>query len=205
MGAIFCLNVLLAPGVVGAQQVPGGSIPTFPVGVTVIATGRYTPKRLLDIFIVAPKKGATEAALRSALVALGIPASSLEYQALQYDVRTASSNVGRLHAALARAHWTLQGSPTQIPADPRAAKREALAEAVRLGRKQAESIAAADGERLGRLLNVEPAPVEYLAGMAAVLRQVNPLADALQNAGTIVRATELVTFELLPPQLPKEP
>lgn len=191
--------VLLLPAVADAQQASSLFMPTtLPVGVTVVASGTFTATDVLNLYTVIPfKKGANAATLAQDLKAVGIGPTSLKVSILSTVVRVDPSRDAVLRGAVARAGFSVQGE-TSEPAHPEAASRAALAAAVQNARLKAETIAEADHRHIGKLINVEPAPSEYISGLVAQLRQFSPLAAFGVSQSPQVSATAIFTFELLP-------
>ncbi len=114
-------------------------------------------------------------------------------------VHVAVDAVESLRSALAKLDWKEPGSPKLLPRDPTSADLQAYAAAVADARRRASAIAVADGRRLGRLLNVQPVPSDYLSSLMGSLATF-----AMNRAagGTVsipeVSHTASFTFELLP-------
>ncbi|MHB1770042.1 MAG: hypothetical protein ACYCPH_03115 [Minisyncoccota bacterium] len=192
MGALCA--VLLLPAASDAQQTTSNTPTVFPVGITVVASGTFTATDVLNVYTVMPKKGANAAALMRDLKAAGLGPSSLQRIFLTVVVRAAPARDAAVRSAIARAGWKVQGEPTSEPADAEAASRAALAVAVHNARLNAEAIARADHRHVGKLLNVEPSPGDYLKSLAGF----NPMAAIESPQGPQVTATEIFTFALLP-------
>lgn len=194
----LCATLLL-PAAGGAQQMSSYTPSALPLGITVIASGTFTATDVLNVYTIVPKKGAKAAALMRNLTAIGLkPSASQRILFTDIVVRAAPTQDAAVRSAIARSGWELQGEPTSVPADAAAASRAALVLAVHNARLKAETIAQADGRKIGKLLNVMPAPGDYLKGLASKFAQLSPLGGFGSQPGAQVTATEIFTFALLP-------
>ena len=180
LGAV-ALFAMLVPAVAGAQQAS-----LLPAGITVVGTGTATVAEWVQAVDLrfSPAGGAASqyeactnaiAALGETLRAAGLSSSALMESATVYTsgptsfvasgsanaspvavarVEVPSASIARLIAAVTKSGW--KASARLVPRDLAAAKDSAYKAAYADAHARAASIAAADGHRLGRLLNVTP-------------------------------------------------
>jgi uncharacterized protein YggE len=208
------------PSAVAAQQTQ-----STPPGITVVATGIAVVKEWaeeLDVrFVPAVDSGriavtactSALSQLNRTLAVLGV-GDSIVSAAVQYEgsgsMRVGPVAVARLHvpverfelvlSTLERSDWKEPGSPKLVPRDADAANAQAYAAALANARASAGAIAAADGRRVGRLLNVQPLPTDFLTALAGSFASMATMMN--RNAAVVsipeVRQTATFTFELLP-------
>ncbi|MBV8148314.1 MAG: SIMPL domain-containing protein [Candidatus Eremiobacteraeota bacterium] len=207
-----------APVVISAQQVQAN-----PPGITVVATGTALVKdwvEELDLRFVPPvDSGKTAITACTAAVAqlnremqtMGLRDAVLS-SAVQYEagagLRSGPVTVARLHvpvervepvlSQLSKSDWREPGSPKLVPRDQEAANAQAYAAAVADARSRAGAIAAADGRRLGRLLSVQPLPLDFFSALAGQFATMAMNRNSANVSIPEVHETASFTFELLP-------
>ena len=177
-----------------AQQMQAGIPGNFPRGVTVVASGSSTAAHTVDIYNPMPLKGASLNGLMHTMKSMGITPTKIINKNGDLTITVASSKGRDFRLALKKAHWTAM-NPDVMPVDPIATTTLALQDAMKNARLKASVLAAAADRHLGKILNIEPAPADYLSGMSPL---VSLFAGGGQNYGPTITETEIVTFELLP-------
>ncbi len=177
-----------------AQQMQAGIPGNFPRGVTVVASGSSTATDTVDVYTATPDKGASYNGLMQIMKSMGITPLKISDEGGTATITIASSKGHYLRLALKKARWSAM-DPNLLPADPIATTRLALQVVIKNARLKATVLAEADGRHLGKILNIEPAPADYLSGMSPL---VSIFAGCGQNYGPTITETEIVTFELLP-------
>jgi uncharacterized protein YggE len=218
--ALFC--AFLAPLAARAQQAAGAS--AYPTGVTVVATGTAEVTEWveqIDLRFSPPAAsadayGACAAAvgkLNDAVRDAGQPSSAIVTSAVEYTslmggspapialarLRLSPADLSRVLAATGKAGWKTSGTPELDPRDPAAAADAAYRKALSIARARAEAIAAADGRHVGRLLNVQPSPADYLSSMmAGFVNLAQRFGQGETQSVPTVSQTGTFTFELTP-------
>lgn len=219
-------GLFLAAAVVAAPLTASAQTTALPYGISVSVTATAHTSDVVETFEVGIPLTArgevadAQAALAKLRTALGANAS-VEDLGYSTNLKTAATEehasiavAPSRYAAAVKAAKSANAVPTEHPVtiaarDPEALEREALASATKLARARAETIAAADGRHIGKLLNVTPSAGEIgrdIAG-SAMSGLVGPLNAMIasrlgQSASTSVEASAaaggLYTFELLP-------
>ncbi|HEY5257784.1 MAG TPA: SIMPL domain-containing protein [Candidatus Baltobacteraceae bacterium] len=221
--------ILLSLAMTAAPAVAQIALPTIPAGITVNASGTATTADVLVVLTVDSKllaKGSSAAAYAQAARAyagiaaaagssanvadLGMKSGAQAMMPPNFGQPTETATVsvapGDLQAVAARltaAHFTVDQVMVRAR-DPDALDAQALAAATRAARARAETIAAADGRHVGRLVNVSPSLASLFKDAAAnIVPAVGPLAQMfaqMQSQGQSVTVSEsgTYTFELLP-------
>jgi uncharacterized protein YggE len=217
---------LLLPAVARAQQST-----LLPTGVTVVGTGvasvkdwvqevslRFTPAipsaptaydtcsgAIASLNESLRSMGLQGAMLDSAVVytspaglaGLSAPANATPVAVARVDVPPAA--VARFMAAANKSGW--KTSTRLVPRDPAAAKDSAYQAAFLDAKNRAETIAAADGKHVGKLLNVTPALGDYFGSMVSSLASFAEMLGKGSGLGgglPEVSQSATFTFELLP-------
>jgi uncharacterized protein YggE len=207
LGAV-ALFALLFPAAAGAQQT---SLP--PAGITVVGTGTATVAewvQVVDLHFAPVAVGASQydacasaiAALGETIHAMGLPASALVSSATVYSsstpvavarVQVAPSAVGHFMAAATKSGW--KATARLVPRDLAAAKDSAYRAAYADAHARAESIAAADGHHIGKLINVTPGLSDYVGSMMSSVASIfDNLGRGSMLTGSIPELSQSATF-----------
>jgi uncharacterized protein YggE len=210
------------PAHVFAQQLTSNT----PTGITVVASGtanvndwveefglRYTPvidtgKTAYGACASAVEKlhrsmremGLGDAVVKTAIeYTSSMPGSAAGPTALA-GIRVATENVDRVVSALSKEGWKGPVGATLVPRDEQAATDSAYAAALADARRRASAIAASDGRRIGRLLNVMPLPVDYFSSVLGSLASMATAMGHFTQTATLpeIKQSAIFTFELLP-------
>jgi uncharacterized protein len=221
------LGALLLPAAAAAQQTPAAPPGITVVGTGTATVTDWVQEVDLQFTPAVAAAPSAYAACTNAIAALGevvkaagLPASAMTGAATVYKgggsvpgaesstnpvpvavarVQLPPAGTARFLAAAGKAGW--KASARLVPRDPAAAKDAAYRAAFTDARNRAETIAAADGRHVGKLLNVTPALGDYfgsmmssLASFAAMLGRGSVLPGQIPE----VTQSATFTFELLP-------
>ncbi|HEY5425468.1 MAG TPA: hypothetical protein VIJ77_02865 [Candidatus Tumulicola sp.] len=225
LGAV-ALFALLFPAAAGAQQ---ASLP--PAGITVVGTGTATVAEWVqevNLRYTPPAASASQyeacanaiAALGETIHAAGIPASALVASATVYTSGAASivamgssnaapvalarvdvppASIARFIAVTKKNGW--KAAARLVPRDLAAARDSAYKAAYADAHARAESIAAADGHHLGKLLNVTPALGDYFGSLTSSVASIfETLGKGSMLSGGVpeIAQSATFTFEITP-------
>ncbi len=217
LGAV-ALFALLLPATAGAQQTS-----LLPAGITVVGTGTANVTdwvQQVDLRFT-PAAGASQydactsaiGALGESIRAMGLPANALTSSATVYTgaasfmstgsanaapvavarVQVAPSAVAHFMAAANKSGW--KATARLVPRDLAAAKDAAYRAAYADAHARAESIAAADGHHVGKLLNVTPGLSDYVGSMMSSVASIfDALGKGSMLSGGVPELTQSATF-----------
>lgn len=205
--ALFAASLFAAPA--SAQQTSASlNAGQLPAGISVIGTGSVRVAAWLQTNHFTARSAQAAESFENAVTAAGLPTEAVVVTPTDTGFLTKTSTVfdvavtARLDLVprlqtLARSHdLTVSQATELLPADAAALYQRALGLAVQDARQEAEAIAAADNQHIGKMINFMPSPGELARNLAA-----GSLAVALMgnSAGPgYVGASAIVTFALVP-------
>ena len=190
-----------------------GMMPNYPIGVTVYATATATTTDVNGTF-TANKTAKTPAQAASVLAAaktaagatatvddMGMSTQMMGGSVETVRVTSTPADARAVRAKLATAGFSAE-SVSNVAKDPVALHAEALANATKVARAQAEAAASADGRHAGRLLNIAPSPMAMIGDLTAAFGNVPQVQMIMGGGSSAPTATSFAsgyyTFELAP-------
>jgi len=190
-----------------------GMMPSYPTGVTVYATATATTTDVNGTF-TANKTAKTAAQAATVLAAaktaagatatvedMGTSTAMMGGQVETVRVTSTPADARAVRAKLETAGFTADAL-TNVAKNPTALHAEALANATKVARAQAEAAASADGRHAGRLLNIAPSPMAMLSDLTAAFGNVPQVQMIMGGGSSAPTATSFAsgyyTFELAP-------